>query len=195
MARSSGGFFDFIVGLIAIGVLYGLWQFVRALWDEWSGAYGRWLRGEPLRASALWSLRHREEMARLAQEREEVRSSYARNHNLMRDQNFRRRFKLLELHEEVRAGVYNRYKNTCAACGKQPKRKGGLHIDHIRPVSRYPELEYVDYNLQLLCAACNRHKHDYDGDDWKEVTLARARATRRKKAKARKQRDSSLDDE
>ncbi|HVZ44598.1 MAG TPA: HNH endonuclease signature motif containing protein [Ramlibacter sp.] len=186
MAR-FGGIVEAIGGLVFLGVIYALWQYVKFLWEEWSGALGRWRRGEPLRASALSSQRYQEERARQEKEKSDLRRAHARDSTLILDRRFRARFKLHGLHEEVRAGVYNRYNNTCAACGKQPKRRGlgGLHIDHIKPVSAYPELEFVEWNLQLLCASCNRHKHDYDGDDWKEVTLARKKAASKRKRAAR----------
>ena len=50
-----------VLGVTALVGLYLLWQFLVHLWDEWSGAYGRWRRSEPLRASELQVLRWRAE--------------------------------------------------------------------------------------------------------------------------------------
>ena len=54
----------------------------------------------------------------------------------------------------------------CAACGATDTE---LHVDHIRPRSRYPSLSMDPDNLQVLCRECNfakggrvidyRHRH------------------------------------
>lgn len=174
-----------------LGGLYALWKILGYLWDEWSGAPARWLRGEPLRASEVLARIYRAEEARrqaaLDQERILYRSRYANNNSLILDAAFRRRFKDLGLHDEVRYEVFRRHDYTCNLCAKKPKRKGGLHLDHIRPIKHYPELEFASYNLQALCASCNRHKQAYDGDDWRDVTKARKRATAKRRKAARDQ--------
>ncbi len=43
----------------------------------------------------------------------------------------------------------------CLKCGKKQDR---MHIDHIRPKSKYPHLEFKIDNLQVLCGDCNRKK-------------------------------------
>lgn len=42
----------------------------------------------------------------------------------------------------------------CLKCGSGDK----LNIDHIKPKSKYPELEYDLDNLQVLCWKCNMRK-------------------------------------
>lgn len=42
-----------------------------------------------------------------------------------------------------------------------------IEIDHIKPVSRYPELEFALDNVQFLCRSCNaskgnRHEMGYE---------------------------------
>jgi hypothetical protein len=37
-----------------------------------------------------------------------------------------------------------------------------LHVDHVKPRSKYPELALDLDNLQILCAACNTRKGDRD---------------------------------
>jgi 5-methylcytosine-specific restriction endonuclease McrA len=44
-----------------------------------------------------------------------------------------------------------------------------IHVDHIKPVSKFPELAFEFDNLQVLCADCNlgksnRHEHDFRPD-------------------------------
>lgn len=68
---------------------------------------------------------------------------------------------------------------SCVACGKYPGHKP--HVDHIRPKSLYPELRYLKSNLQILCAKCNVHKSNYDGDDWVNVIKQRKLELKRKR--------------
>ena len=84
MARaSSGGFFHIVLGILFILGVKGLWILLTAFWDEYNGAFGRWRRGEPIRASALHELRWREQQQRLSEERGRVKRAYAANHNLI----------------------------------------------------------------------------------------------------------------
>lgn len=55
------------------------------------------------------------------------------------------------------------YGNTCMKCGSESKSNC---VDHIKPRSIYPELEYEFTNMQILCTLCNllksnRHETDY----------------------------------
>ncbi len=43
----------------------------------------------------------------------------------------------------------------CLCCGKK---EVSMHIDHIKPKSRYPHLEFMIDNLQVLCPSCNKKK-------------------------------------
>ena len=45
----------------------------------------------------------------------------------------------------------------CITCQKQISLKGS-HIDHIKPLSRYPSLAIALDNLRILCADCNLRK-------------------------------------
>ena len=61
-------------------------------------------------------------------------------------------------------------------CGRSPKVHGIiLHVDHIKPRSKYPELELDITNLQILCeddnlGKSNRYETDYRPDD-DEITI------------------------
>ena len=44
----------------------------------------------------------------------------------------------------------------CRACGSGPEKL--LQVDHIKPRSKYPELELEETNLQVLCEDCNMGK-------------------------------------
>jgi 5-methylcytosine-specific restriction endonuclease McrA len=56
----------------------------------------------------------------------------------------------------------------CDCCGM--KRKAGIqiHVDHIRPRSKYPGLELATSNLQVLCELCNMGKGAWDETDWRD---------------------------
>lgn len=55
----------------------------------------------------------------------------------------------------------------CQCCGVSSKDGGVMHVDHIKPRSKYPELELVLSNLQVLCEACNLGKRAWDETDWR----------------------------
>ena len=42
-----------------------------------------------------------------------------------------------------------------------------MHVDHIKPRSKYPELELDKSNLQILCASCNFGKSNRDDTDFR----------------------------
>lgn len=69
---------------------------------------------------------------------------------------------------ELRYRVLRNYEGKCMCCGQSPKKnKVILHVDHIKPRSKFPELELQYDNLQILCAACNRGKSNKDSTDWR----------------------------
>ena len=55
----------------------------------------------------------------------------------------------------------------CQCCGAQSTIDLPLHVDHIKPRSRYPELELEIDNLQVLCPDCNQGKCAWDDTDWR----------------------------
>jgi 5-methylcytosine-specific restriction endonuclease McrA len=63
----------------------------------------------------------------------------------------------------VRAGGY------CECCGEGPKPGKPLHVDHVKPRSKYPELELEPTNLQVLCPDCNMGKGAHDETDWRKL--------------------------
>jgi len=56
----------------------------------------------------------------------------------------------------------------CECCGARAKKTTPLHVDHIKPRSRYPELQYNLDNLQVLCKQCNFGKGAVDETDWRQ---------------------------
>ena len=41
-----------------------------------------------------------------------------------------------------------------------------VHVDHIKPRSKYPKLALVKSNLQVMCEDCNLGKVNTDTIDW-----------------------------
>lgn len=65
---------------------------------------------------------------------------------------------------ELRYLVLKKYGRVCMCCRTD---KGQMHVDHILPRSKYPELQLVESNLQVLCRACNLGKSSKHEDDWR----------------------------
>lgn len=71
---------------------------------------------------------------------------------------------------QVRYQVIKKYGGGCMACGRSKKEHGiVIHVDHIQPRSKRPELALCFENLQLLCADCNLGKSNTDNTDWRPV--------------------------
>jgi hypothetical protein len=73
-----------------------------------------------------------------------------------------------EMWMEVRYEALVKYGNKCQCCGATPQAGAVLHVDHIKPRSKYPELCLSIDNLQILCAECNIGKSNKDETDWRK---------------------------
>jgi len=70
--------------------------------------------------------------------------------------------------KELRVGVIEEYGAQCAMCGRSPKEHGiVIHVDHIKPRSKHPELSLDFNNLQILCEDCNLGKMANYETDWR----------------------------
>jgi len=67
---------------------------------------------------------------------------------------------------ELRYQVFLRYGRECMLCGTT---KGDMHVDHIKPKSRYPNLSLAFSNLQVLCRECNLGKSNLNDTDFRPV--------------------------
>jgi hypothetical protein len=67
--------------------------------------------------------------------------------------------------KELRYRTFVKYGRVCQCCGAKDTE---LHIDHIKPRSRYPQLELNEDNLQILCEPCNIGKSNLDATDWRQ---------------------------
>lgn len=57
----------------------------------------------------------------------------------------------------------------CECCGATPKNGIAIHVDHIKPRRKYPELALEESNLQILCEVCNHGKGSWNETDWRTV--------------------------
>lgn len=69
----------------------------------------------------------------------------------------------------VRYQALKRSNGSCECCGQAGARYAPLHVDHVKPRSRYPELALTLSNLQVLCEACNVGKGAWDETDWRRA--------------------------
>jgi len=56
-------------------------------------------------------------------------------------------------------------------CGTESKE---IHVDHIKPRSKYPYLSLTFDNLQVLCHDCNMEKSNIHDTDYREKAAAEA---------------------
>ncbi len=67
----------------------------------------------------------------------------------------------------IRYLALKRSQACCDCCGAHPCPGKPLHVDHIKPRSKFPELELELSNLQVLCMDCNLGKSAKDDTDWR----------------------------
>lgn len=67
--------------------------------------------------------------------------------------------------KDLRKRAFRRYGHRCMCCGFEAK---SMHVDHIKPRSKYPELELVFNNLQILCKPCNMAKSNLNENDYRD---------------------------
>ena len=66
--------------------------------------------------------------------------------------------------KETRQKILEFYGKKCMACGSIEK----IQVDHIKPRSKYPELELDVTNLQVLCWECNKIKNNKHETDYRK---------------------------
>lgn len=69
----------------------------------------------------------------------------------------------------VRYAALLRSQGRCACCGASRADGAVMHVDHIKPRSKFPELALSLDNLQVMCDLCNVAKSNIDMTDWSEV--------------------------
>jgi 5-methylcytosine-specific restriction endonuclease McrA len=67
----------------------------------------------------------------------------------------------------VRYQALKKNGGACQLCGDRPRLGKPIHVDHIKPRSKFPDLALDVNNLQILCADCNLGKGAADATDWR----------------------------
>lgn len=65
----------------------------------------------------------------------------------------------------LRRSILMAYGKVCMNCGN----KSNIHVDHIKPKSKFPELAMDPMNLQVLCKICNESKSDLHFTDYRTL--------------------------
>jgi len=60
-----------------------------------------------------------------------------------------------------------KYGQKCQKCGFGGDSFNPLQVDHIKPRSTHPELQWEISNLQVLCKSCNKEKSNKNESDWR----------------------------
>jgi len=66
----------------------------------------------------------------------------------------------------VRYAALIRADGRCKCCGASAADGARLHVDHIKPRSKFPELALSLDNMQVLCDMCNVAKSNIDQTNW-----------------------------
>ena len=84
----------------------------------------------------------------------------------------RKEFYMSHEWRKLRAKALEHYGCKCMMCGRSPQtHKVILHVDHIKPRSKHPELSLEFSNLQILCEDCNLGKSNRYDTDWRPKDL------------------------
>ncbi|MBM3571191.1 MAG: HNH endonuclease [Alphaproteobacteria bacterium] len=67
----------------------------------------------------------------------------------------------------VRMEALKKHGSRCQCCGASPADGLRMHVDHIKPRRKYPDLALDVNNLQVLCEVCNHGKGNWDETDWR----------------------------
>jgi 5-methylcytosine-specific restriction endonuclease McrA len=67
----------------------------------------------------------------------------------------------------LRVKALLKYGRKCCLCGRGVQDNVVLHVDHIQPRSKRPDLELSIHNLQILCADCNLGKSNNYSEKWR----------------------------
>ena len=73
--------------------------------------------------------------------------------------------------QQLRYEVLKRSNGCCELCGASKHTGAIIQVDHIKPRSKFPQLELDPGNLQVLCRPCNMGKSNTDQIDWRTPAL------------------------
>lgn len=67
----------------------------------------------------------------------------------------------------LRYKVLRKFGFECMACGRGAIDGCKIHVDHVKPISKFPELSLDEENLQVLCEDCNLGKSNLFDDQFR----------------------------
>lgn len=67
----------------------------------------------------------------------------------------------------LRMEVLAKYGPICMCCGATRADGEKIHVDHIKPRRKRPDLALIFDNLQVLCGTCNHGKGNWNDTDWR----------------------------
>jgi len=70
--------------------------------------------------------------------------------------------------KRLRYTALKKHGAVCQCCGAHRSPTVQIHVDHVKPRSKYPALALDLSNLQILCEPCNIGKGAWDDTDWRE---------------------------
>ena len=71
--------------------------------------------------------------------------------------------------KEFRYKILSVRGNRCECCGRGPKEKAIIQVDHIFPRFTFPEKAFDPDNMQVLCSDCNEGKGIKDKTRWSNI--------------------------
>ena len=70
--------------------------------------------------------------------------------------------------KQKRKKILRRDNYQCQECKRYGRNTQAVIVHHIKHVDEYPELAYVNSNLQSLCEGCHNKKHPEKADKLKK---------------------------
>lgn len=86
--------------------------------------------------------------------------------DLSRNSDYWRVAMMIRLKSRFRQIALLAYSSRCVLCGVSSD-KAQLEVDHIKPVSKFPELQFDLMNTQILCHQCNVTKSNHHSEDYR----------------------------
>lgn len=125
----------------------------------------RVIRSNKVNAKADWSFKDPEEKPKKF-----VKHIAKQNNKKKKKQTrFTGDFYKSEEWRKLRYRVIQKYGAKCMLCGRSHSEHGVvIHVDHIKPRSKHPELDLNFDNLQVLCEDCNIGKSNNDENDYRQ---------------------------
>lgn len=69
---------------------------------------------------------------------------------------------------KLRMQILKKFGPVCQCCGAGKNDGVRIHVDHIKPRRKFPDLALDEDNLQILCEDCNHGKGNWDETDWRK---------------------------